>query len=136
MKRDWREIPKDKKRAQWAGVYVTINSLGTIVMNRVADERMGSPGAYLLLFDAGNHAIGLKPSTPLSRNAYVKMKSGRHGGQKIAAYRLLKECDLVIKETLEFTDAEIDLDGILVLNLRTASVSNRALNHPRRKTDS
>ncbi len=132
MKRDWKEIPKDNHRAQWAGIYVTMNSKGTIVMNRAADERMGSPSAYLLLYDAGNNTIGLKPTGRQMRNAYQKAKSGRHGGQKLTAYRLLKECDLVIKDTLEFPDAEIDLDGILILNLRTAKISNRALNHPTR----
>lgn len=133
MKRDWKEIPRDNKRAQWAGIYVTLNSKGTIVMNRAAHERIGSPVAFLLLYDAGNNAIGLKPTRGGMRNAYLVTKSGRHGGRKIAAYRLLIECGLHIKETLEFPDAEIDLDGILLLNLRTAKVSNRALNHPRRQ---
>ncbi len=135
MKRDWKEIPKDNKRPQWAGMYVTMNSKGTIVMNRTADERMGSPTAYLLFYDPNNHVIGLKPTIRQLKNAYQKMKSGRHGGQKISAYRLLKECDLIIKDTLEFHDAEIDLDGILVLNLRTAKISQRALNHPTRREE-
>ena len=59
--------------------------------------------------------------------------AGRHGDRKISAFRLLAECSLVIKETLEFTDAEIDPDGSLILNLRTAKISNRAINHPSRK---
>ncbi len=133
MKRDWKEIPKDKKRPQWAGMYVTMNSKGTIVMNRTADERLGSPTAYLLFYDPGNHVIGLKPTIRQLDNAYKKLKSGRHGGQKIFAYRLLKECDLIIKDTLEFPDAEIDIDGFLILNLRTATISKRALNHPTRR---
>ncbi len=70
------------------------------------------------------------------RNAYPAARSGRHGGRKIAAYRPLVECGLHIKETVEFPDAEIDTDGILVLNLRTAKISKRALNHPTRKVNS
>ena len=70
------------------------------------------------------------------RNAYSAAKSGRHGGRKIAAYRLLTEYSLHIKETLEFPDAEIDEDSTLVLSLRTAKISNRALNHPTRKVNS
>ena len=133
MKRDWKQIPRGDKRAQWAGIYVTINNKGTIVLNRAADERMGSPSAFNLLYDSANNTIGLKPTAASMRNAYPAQRSGRHGGRKINAYRLLTECGLVIKETLEFPDAEIDLDGILILNLRTAKVSNRALNHPRRR---
>jgi hypothetical protein len=130
MKRDWKQIPRGGKRAQWAGIYVTMNGKGTIVLNRAADERMGSPAAYHLLYDIPNNTIGLKPTAASMRDAYPAMKSGRHGGKKVNAYRLLTECSLVIKETLEFPDAEIDEDGILILNLRTAKISKRALNHP------
>lgn len=133
MKRTWKEISRGDKRAQWAGFYVTLNRKGNIVMNRVTFERTGGFSAFLLLYDSANNTIGLKPSTPLTRNAYPAAKYGRHGGRRINAYRLLTECGLVIKETLEFPDAEIDLDGILILNLRTARVSNRALNHPSRR---
>ena len=136
MKRDWKTIKRGDKRAQWAGIYATLNSKGIIVLNRAADERMGSPAAYNLLYDAPNNTIGLKPTALAMRNAYPAQKSGRHGGRKVNAYRLLTECSLVIKETLEFPDAEIDEDGILILNLRTAKISNRALNHPSRKTQS
>ena len=136
MKRDWKEIGRGDKRAQWAGIYATLNNKGTIVLNRTADERMGSPAAYQLLYDSANNTIGLKPTALSMRNAYPAQKSGRHGGRKVNAYRLLTECSLVIKETLEFPDAEIDEDEILILNLRTARVSNRALNHPRKHTRS
>jgi len=132
MKRSWREIKRDGKRAQWLGLYVTMNSRGTIVMNRAAHERMDSPAAFNLLYDSVNNTIGLKPTTSQMRNAYPANRSGRHGGRKVAAYRLIIECGLVITDTLEFPDAEIDTDGILVLNLRTAKISNRALHHPKR----
>lgn len=134
MKRDWKEIPRDGKRAQWAGLYVTLNSKGTIVINRATHERLDAPPAFLLFYDAPNNSIGLKPTGASMKNAYPVLKSGRHGGKKISAYRLLVECGLNIKDTLEFTDAEIDHDGILILSLRTAKVSNRALNHPTRRT--
>ena len=126
MKRDWKEIPRGDKRAQWAGIYVTLNSKGTIVMNRAAYERLDEPAAFLLFYDAANNSIGLKPTGASMKNAYPALKSGRHGGRKLAAYRLLVECGLHIKDTLEFPDAEIDTDGILVLGLRTAQVSKRA----------
>ena len=133
MKREWKEIPHGDKRAQWAGIYATLNNKGTVVLNRAADERMGSPAAYRLLYDSANNTIGLKPTALSMRNAYPAQKSGRHGGRKVNAYRLLTECSLLIKETLEFPDAEIDEDGILILSLRTARISNRALKHPKRR---
>jgi len=134
MKRIWEEIARDATKAQWAGIYVTMNAKGSIVMNRAAHERMGSPQAYLLLFDPANQTIGLRPTYPNIKNAYPTLKSGPHGGRRVSAYRLLTERGLHIKETLEFPDAEIDQDGILLLNLRTAKVSNRAINHPKRRS--
>lgn len=134
MKRNWKEIPADGKRAQWAGIYVTMNSKGTIVMNRAAHEMLDSPAAFNLLYDPPNNVIGLKPTGERMKNAYPANRSGRHGGRKIAAYRLMVDCSLQIDQTLEFPDAEIDEDGTLILNLRTAKISNRALNHPKRKT--
>ena len=107
MKQEWKEIPHGDKRAQWAGIYATLNNKGTVVLNRAADERMGSPAAYQLLYDSANNTIGLKPTALSLRNAYPAQKSGRHGGRKVNAYRLLTECSLLIKETLEFPDAEI-----------------------------
>lgn len=136
MKRNWREIPRGDKRAQWAGIYVTMNSKGVIVINRAAHERMNLAEAFLLLFDNGNNTIGLKPISRSMRNAYPAAKHGRHGGRRVNAYRVLTENSLHIKDTLEFPDAEVDEDGVLVLNLRTARVSNRALNHPTRRKES
>ena len=136
MKRNWAQIPRRDKRAQWAGIYVTMNSKGMIVINRSAHERMDKPAAFHVLYDSANNVIGLKPTGVNMRNAYPAYSSGRHGGRRVNAYRLLTERGLVIKDTLEFPDADIDEDGILVLNLRTARISNRALKHPRRRIES
>lgn len=135
MRREWKLIPRGDKRAQWAGLYVTLNSKGTIVINKAAHEKLGSPEAFKLLFDAANNTIGLKPTDPKHPTAYPAAMSGRHGGRKISAFQLFVECGIVVKETLEFPDAEIDREGILLLNLRNARVSNRATNHPTRRTE-
>jgi hypothetical protein len=112
-----------------------MNSKGQIVINRAAYERLDMAEAFHILYDSANNVIGLKPTRLAMRNAYPAQKAGKHGGRRIAAYRLLKEHLLVIKDTLEFRDAEIDEDGVLVLDMRTARISNRALKHPRRRVD-
>lgn len=128
-------IARDDMRPQWAGIYVTMNGKGQIVINQAAHKRMDLAEAFHILYDSANNVIGLKPTRLAMRNAYPAQKAGKHGGRRIAAYRLLKEHSLVIKDTLEFPDAEIDEDGVLVLNLRTARISNRALKHPRRRVE-
>lgn len=129
----WEQIKCGDKRAQWAGLYVTMNNKGWIVMNKAAYERIGSPDAFHLLFDNANNSIGLKPTHKAMRYAYPAHVSGKHGGRRVNAYRLLTEHCIHFEQTLEFPDALIDEDGILTLNLRTAVVSKRALNHPSKR---
>ena len=38
MRRQWKEMPRGDKRAQWAGLYVTMNSKG-VVVNLTPEER-------------------------------------------------------------------------------------------------
>ena len=125
----WREINRDKIVGQWAALYVTLNRKGEIVISRVTWERFGGPAAVHVLFDDTNQRIGLKPTAPAMRNADPVRKITRHGARRIPAFRLLAETNIRIEDTIQFHDAEIDDDGTLVLNLRTARISNRALNH-------
>ena len=76
----------------------------------------------MLLFDTVNSRIGLKPAHILTRNAYKVGPSGKYGGKVIYAYRLTREFGIDLPETVEFKDAKIDEDRILVLDLRTACV--------------
>ena len=126
MKRVWRECPRGEVLGQWASFYVTMNPKGFIVMSRIAYQRLGEPKAFQLLFDAANSCIGMKPAAASIRNAFPVGPSGRHGGKVVRAFRLMQEFGINLPETVRFHDAEIDPDGILILDLRTAKVSERA----------
>jgi hypothetical protein len=127
MRTIWKAIPRPKKNGAWVGLYVTLSPRGAIVMNRVTWEKTGSPLAYDIFFDDANQRIGLKPSTPNSRGAYPAPERGKFGGRRILAYPVIVECRLVIRQTLQFPYAEIDPDGILILDLRTATVNKNSL---------
>lgn len=133
MRGIWKEIPSDPRAGKWAGMYVTLNPRGEIVMTKTTWKKTGSPLAYQIFFDAANQRIGLKPSTPNSRGAYHAGERGRHGSRRIMAYRLIAECRLVFRHTLQFPLAEIDPDGILILDLRTATINKNALAWDRRR---
>jgi hypothetical protein len=107
-------------------------------MSRLTFEKLGEPVAVTLLFDQANGRIGIKPSSPSMRNAYPVAKQGRHGGRLIRAYRLMQEFGVSLPDTIRFQEPEIDNDGILVLDLRTAKVSGRAARQrqPPRETSS
>ena len=133
MRIDWREVPRDKVKGQWAALYVTLNGKGNIVMSRVTYERLGGPAAFLLLFDEVNNRIGLKPAVLSTRNAYPAGPSGSCGGRVVRAFRLFQEFGIVVPDTLRFQNPEIDHEGILILDLRTARISERAVNHFRNR---
>ncbi len=136
MKPDWRECPRGDVFGQWAALYVTMNPKGYITLSRTTYEKTGSPRAFVLLFDTVNNKIGLKPSALSMRNAYPAGVQGRHGGRVVRAYRLMQEFGIDLPETIRFHDAEIDEDGVLILDLRTARVSARALGYKRKAASS
>ena len=109
-----------------SGVYVTINREGAIALNKVAYSRMGEPAAFLIMFDQTNSRIMLKPTALSTKHAYCAGKNRKRGGPLVRAYRLITQFGVKIPETLEFKDAEIDIDGQLILDLRTTRISPRA----------
>ena len=133
MKADWQEIPRGDVMPQYAGIYVTMNKQGDIVMSRVTYEMLGEPKAFVILYDKANTRIGLKPSALSTRNAYPVRVASRSGAKMVRGHRLTREHRIDLPQTVRFYDAEIDEDGILILDLRTAKVSPRAASHPRNR---
>ena len=133
MRADWQEVPRGDMMPQYAGIYVTMNPAGDIVMSRVTYEMMGEPKAFLILYDKPNNRIGLKPAHLSTRNAYPARVSNRAGAKMVRGHRLTREHRIILPHTVQFYDADIDEDGILILDLRTAKISPRALGHPRNR---
>jgi len=131
MKANWTMVPRGDVAAQGAGIYVSMNREGWIMLNRTIYLRLGEPAAVHILFDRVNNRIALKPTIAAMRNAYPVGKQGR--GRMVYAKRLLKEFSIDLPDTIEFKDAEIDQDGQLILDLRTAHVSRRAHSQCRKK---
>ena len=132
MKADWQEVPRGDVMPQYAGIYVTMNPMGDIVMSRVTYEMLGAPQAFVILFDRTNNRIGLKPAHLTTRNAYPVRVSNKCGAKLVRGHRLTREHRIDLPQTVRFYDADIDEDGHLILDLRTAKVSPRA----RKKSDS
>ncbi len=131
MRADWQEVPRGDVVPQYAGIYVTMNPMGDIVMSRVTYEMMGEPKAFLILYDTTNKRIGLKPAALTTRNAYPVRVSNRAGAKMVRSHRLTREHRINLPHTVRFYDADIDEDGILILDLRTAKICPRALGHAR-----
>lgn len=126
MQIEWSVIPRGDVHPSDTRVYVTMNRKGEIVLNGTAYRRMGEPAAFLLMYNQPNSLIALKPTAAAMKNAYPARKHGRRNGRVVRAFRLLNDHNIKLPDTVEFRDAEIDRDGVLILDLRTARVSPRA----------
>lgn len=133
MQLDWTILPRGDIHPASSRVYVTMNPKGEIVLNSTAFQRMGAPEAFQIFFNRTNNLIALRPAYAASKNAYPARKRGRRDARVVRAYRLLHEFGLRVPDTIEFPDAEIDREGQLVLDLRTARVSPRAHSQCRKK---
>lgn len=129
MKAEWEECPRGDLPPQYAGIYVTMNRRGEIMLSKNTYNVLGQPAAVLLLFDRTNRRIGIKPTAKNIRNAYPLLVSGRCGARKVHAFRLIREYNIDLPASIKFENAEIDDDGILRLDLRTAQIPLRVTNH-------
>jgi len=110
-----------------------MNRRGEIAMNGLTYNRVGAPAAFLIMFDKTNSRIALKPTGATMKDAYPARKRGRRNARVVRAYRLLTEFGIVLPDTIEFQNAEIDPDGQLILDLRTARVSPKAHSQCRKR---
>ena len=130
MKRDWQLCPhEDKKR--WTTLHVTIDREERINLSRFTVEKLGEPERVLLMYDARSHTIGLQPASSSAKNSF-HVASHKKGG-RIYAIRLLREFNLKITHTLLFLNAELDSDGILLLDLNNTRPVTRGENGRPRK---
>lgn len=111
-----------------------MNREGSIMISRVTHARIGAPEAVLIMLDALNSRLVLKPAKPGDRNAYPVRKYGRRGGRIIRAYRLLTEFGIRPSDTIEFLQPVIDDETRLVLNLKNIRISPKAHSQCRKST--
>ena len=122
---EWKVLPKNDAAAQFPVLYATLSQQGSIVISRSTHEKLGSPGAYIVMFDPLRYRLGLHPESTDNPNAYPARKQGRSGAKIIRAHRMIREFGIQPPDTLEFPEAKI-VDGVLILDLQTARTSPRA----------
>ena len=135
MEIEWAILPRGDVAPHWSGLYVTLNSGGALALSGVTHERLGSPEAFQIMFDRFNQRLGLKPVDADTPNAYPARKYGRRGARIIRAHRLITEFGIRPPDTIEFIGPKIDLDGVLILDLRKIRISPKAHSQCRRQKE-
>ena len=100
-------------------VYVTVNRRGNFFFNRRALEAMGEPDAVTMMFDRRRSTIGIRRSPIDQKSAFrLKLKErSRSQGRMLYASNFCRLYHIRPDETLRFTGAEVNKDGILILDL-------------------
>ena len=127
MRTVWKECENlGRGKAQWAGIYVTLNPRGHLVLGRHAVAALGEPKRVKVLYDAFNNRLGLRRVPEQTPKSFGLAKRGSHGARVVHIYGVLATEDIKVPETIHFQDAYFDeQENALVLDLRTARVSER-----------
>lgn len=114
----WEEFPVGPDTAA-DEMHVTLSKKGEILVGAVAFEKLGKPDTAVLLFDKVNSRIGLLPSNRHASNAYPLKTKANVRYRMVRAARFCRHHGIKVDRTVAFCNAEIDGDGILVLDLRS-----------------
>ena len=99
-------------------LYATLNSRGDFVVNLKTYIRMNEPEAVVLLYDRDTRTIGVKPSRRDVLNAILVHTRHARYNRVFRSRKFLAKHGIEIKQTIQFPTAELDTDGVLILNLR------------------
>ena len=116
---NWEDFEQGPIEGHADRIYVTVNSRGNFFLNRRTLEAMGEPDAVTLMFDRRRSTIGVRRSPIDQKNAFrLKWKHRkRSDGRMIYAANFCRLYHIRPDETLRFAAAEVDKDGILILDL-------------------
>lgn len=119
MERNWEFFEQGPVEQHSQRIHVTINKRGNFFLNRRAVEALGEPELVALMYDRRRSTIGIAPAPPGRHNAFrLKRKELlRSGGRVLYASNFCRFYAIQPDETLTFTAAEIDKQGVLVLDL-------------------
>lgn len=101
---------------------VTLNHRKVFLLNKKACEVLGSPAAVEFRYDEDTRTIGLAPMDPRILRAFPLKdhKARKYTYRIIHASPFCKQFGITPRGTLLFTDIDLDNEGTLLLELKTA----------------
>jgi len=99
-------------------LYATISPRGDFVVNLKTYIRMNEPEAVILLYDSDTRTIGVRPSRLDVPNAILVHTRHARYNRVFRSLKFLRKHGIEIEQTIQFPTAEIDTDGVLILNLK------------------
>lgn len=107
-------------------VHVTLHKTRHIYFSGKAVEALGRPDGVALLFDRRRQVIGVMPSALNRQHAYeLRRKKNMGAGRVISAKNFCEHYGINPPETVAFVRAEVNRDGILMLDLQAVAAVTR-----------
>jgi hypothetical protein len=106
---------------------VTLNDRGSFYLNPTAMKALGEPDAVEMLFDRKQSVVGILRS-PIDRPGAYRLKrksSNAPNGRMLYATGFCKKYRIQPKSVILFTDARVNKDGILILDLNQIAPVSR-----------
>jgi hypothetical protein len=116
----WNEFKETAARRFPDRLYATINKRADFVVNLKTYIKMGEPEAVVLLYDRETRTIGVRPSRLDVPNAILIHNRHSRYNRVFRSKRFLVANGIEIDQTLQFPTAVIDVEGVLILNLKEA----------------
>src|SRR5688572_5641080 len=116
---NWQEFEQGPIEKSGTGIYVTVNRRGNFFLNGKAIEALGEPDAVVMMFEPRRSAIGIRRAPLDKSNAFrLRPKERRRSRAKMLyAANFCRFHHIRPDETLHFTGAEVNKDGVMILNL-------------------
>jgi len=123
MTRNWTVFKGRSNISEKSEIYASINERNVVLINSAAFRALKAPEAVELCFDRANGVIGLRGVSKDAENAFpVKPKLKSHYVISISPF--CKHFNIRVAGTMKFPEAELDENGLLILELtKTLRVS-------------
>ena len=115
---NWENFDDGPVRSTKERIHITLNGEGKIFFNKKAWEALGSPDGVALMYDRRQKLIGVRASLLNRRETYLlRRKQRKFSGWVINAANFCRRFGINPSETLAFSDAKVDNDSVLLLDL-------------------
>ena len=123
MMKDWTVFSGVPRKVKMLKPHVTLTKHKDMYLNAKAVEALGTPEAIRFFFDVSRSLIGIRQESPDVEQAFTlhldEKKSGTTG--KIHAGIFCNFFGVNPEYTITFHDIRVDGDGIMILDLKTAT---------------
>ena len=117
---EWFEFDGVAYPASKLGPRVTLNPAGILRLGMRSLEALNEPKAVKLFFDARHSRMGIKPSSPDDPRAFPVRHQANHKHGYVHAKRFCKRFNITFDGTVEFLNAKVDKDGMMILEFSNA----------------